>query len=224
MKKLFSITVALLFFNAATAQDEELYPSVNHQVSINATVFIKQFLTLSNNVTAINSPYFVTYKNLKNGKGFRAGIGGNFNTRKDNPNNGITYSTSQTVAVNLRVGVEKQERLNERWLFYYGLDALYNYNLSRTKSTSVGGFPPKPNEIISDNESFSAGAGPVLGVEFKLGKRISLNTETTAYLTAGENRRRITNPNFPNFDTNEYTSTGNLNIIIPTSIFFVLHF
>lgn len=225
MKKLFALSLLLVCFVSIHAQGNEEPDKVyNHQLSLNATNFISNYLTFNNNAIVSNSPYIVAYKYLENGKGLRAGVGVNFANTKQNPNNGQTSVKTNTMGLDLRLGYESQFNLSKHWLFYLGLDAVYAYDLSRTVTTSVQGFPPTPQEISSDNESFNAGAGPVLGLEFKINKRISLNTETTAYFIYRENRRRITNPNFGSFNTNEFTASTRMNIIIPTSIFFVLHF
>lgn len=225
MKKLLSIFAALLFCVAAFAQENETNSSEpSNQLSLNVTSFISNYLTFNPNGIVSNSPYIITYKHLVDGAGLRLGLGGNLSSTSQNPNNGQTLSKTNTMDIDVRLGFEMQERLNKRWLFYYGADVRYAYDLTRTTSSSVGGFPPQQQDISSETEAFTAGAGPVLGIEFKLGKRISINTETTAYANYRERRRRITNPNFGAFNTNEFNAIRNFNIIIPTSVFFVLHF
>lgn len=225
MKKALLTTILFVFCIAAFAQnDEPTETTYKNQIGVNATTFIKQFLSLGNNVFASNSPYVVTYKHINNNKGLRAGAGVVFSEFKQNPNNGSTLTSNKTMNIDLRLGYEWQHSLGKRWGYYFGVDGLYSYDLSRTITSSVSGFPPQTTEIVTDVESFGMGAGPVLGVEFKLSKRISFNAETTAYYTYTERRRRQTNPNFPNFNTNEFSATNNLNIIIPTSLFFVLYF
>jgi hypothetical protein len=223
MKKLFALALLSLFFLGINAQENEssIY---HHQLSLNATSFISNYLTFNNNAIVSNTPFIVAYKNLTNGEGLRAGLGINFVNRRENPNNGLTSVRTNNMGLDIRIGYENQFELSRRWLFYLGIDGVYGYDLNRTVTTSVQGFPPEPKEIVSDNEAFNAGGGPVIGLEFKLSKRLSLNTETTAYLMYRESRRRITNPNFGSFNTNEFSATNSLNIIIPTSIFFVLHF
>lgn len=225
MRKLLSTLAALLFFVAAFAQGNETNSAeYKNQLSLNVTSFISNYLTFNNNAIVSNSPYILTYKHLKNGSGVRVGVGAVLSSSSRNPNNGQTLTKSNTTNINVRLGFEQQEKLSNRWLFYYGGDVRYGYDLDRTVASSVGGFPPQQQDVTSETESFIAGLGPVLGIEFKLGKRISINTETTAYFNYGESRRRITNPNFGNFNTNEFSAARGFNIIIPTSIFFVLHF
>lgn len=203
------------------AQDaEKVY---RHQLSLNATSFIGPYLTFNGNVVS-NSPYLLTYKNINKGRGLRTAIGGTFNSRSQNPGNGNNLSKNANGRLSFRIGYEFQEELSKRWLYYVGIDAVYGYELSRTKTSVVQGFPPQNTEIITGTENFGFGGGPVFGLEFKLGKRISLNTETTVYLTYNEIRSVNNNPGFPSFSSTSFTASTAASIVIPTSIFFVFHF
>jgi hypothetical protein len=128
------------------------------------------------------------------------------------------------MTADVRIGAEWQHGITKRWLFYNGVDAGYTYNLSRIKSSTVGGFPPEPVEITTENEEFGVFVGPVLGIEFKINNRISFNAETTLYYTYSESRRRENNPQFGQFNENRFTAASNFRIIVPTSLFFVFSF
>lgn len=225
MKKLVVFIFTVIFCNSLKAQDTSFNSSIyNHQIGLNATEFIKQFLILNNNNLPNNSPYLVTYKYLTNGKGLRTGLGATMTNSNRNPNNGTSSISTQGLSINFRIGYEKQYSISKRWQYYVGFDVLYDYSLSRTKTASVSGFPPQTTEISSGTESFGVAGGPVLGVQFMLGKRISFNAETNAYYRYSETRISQNNPQFPQFSTNDFTSRNTLGITIPTNLFFIIHF
>ena len=225
MKKLVVFIFAVSFCMGLKAQDTSFNSSIyQHQLGLNGTEFIKQFLILNNNNLPNNSPYLLTYKYITDGVGLRTGLGGTMTNSSRNPNNGTPSISTQGMTINFRIGFESQYTLGKRWLYYVGFDAFYDYSLSRTKTSSTSGFPPKTTEITSGTESFGVGAGPVLGIQFMLGKRISFNAESNAYYRYSENRVSQTNPQFPQFSTNEFTSRNALGITIPTNLFFIIHF
>lgn len=225
MKKLVVFIFSLSLFLSANAQDTSFNSSdYPHQLGLNSTEFIKQFLILNNNTLPNNTPYLLTYKHIDDGSGLRMGLGGTMTNSSRNPNNGTPSISTQGMTINVRIGFESQHKLSKRWLYYVGFDAFYDYSLSRTKTSSTSGFPPQTTEITTGTEGFGVGAGPVLGIEFKLGKRISLNAESTAYYRYSELRGSQNNPQFPQFNTNDFTARNSLGITIPTNLFFVIHF
>ncbi|MDL5049007.1 hypothetical protein QQ054_23625 [Oscillatoria amoena NRMC-F 0135] len=212
----------LLLSQAAFAQtDDELKPE--HQIGVNATLFIKQFLSF-NNTIAGSSPFLVTYKYIESNQGWRIGVGGSNATTKNNSNTIFGASSNSSLLIDTRLGYEWQKGLDKRWLLYYGVDAVYSYSKFRFTTNALGGgFPQKIEEVISSNEGFSAGGGPILGVEFKISKRIRLNAETTAYATYSETRRREINTQFIGFERNDYSASSRMFITVPTSIFFIIN-
>lgn len=220
------VKLALIAFLIISAQaiaqtDEEQKPT--HQIGVNASLFIKQFLSFNNTIAGI-SPHLVTYKYIEDNQGWRIGLGGNNTKTKNNTNSPTGLSSNSNMTIDTRLGYEWQKGLDKHWLLYFGVDAVYSYSKSRfTSSVLGGGFPQKQEEMISSIEGFSAGGGPILGVEFKINKRISLNAETTAYVTYGENRRREINTQFIGFERNEYSALSRVLVTVPTSIFFIIN-
>ncbi|MGV3598336.1 MAG: outer membrane beta-barrel protein [Bacteroidota bacterium] len=211
----------LLLSQAAFAQtDDDLKPE--HQIGVNATLFIKQFLSFNDNVFN-SSPYSLTYKYIDQNEGWRIGLGGSNTSSKSNPNNGTNITSNTNINIDARLGYEWQKKLDKRWLMYYGLDGIYSYSKFRsTSSIQSGGFPPKTEEVISSTEDFGFGGGPILGMEFKINKRISLNAETAAYFNYRETRIRDINTAFVGFQRNEFTANTSLFINLPTAIFFII--
>lgn len=220
MKKIFAL-LAIFSVLPAFSQDEPTNP---HQLGINATLFIKQFLAFNNNTLATNNPYLVTYKHINNARGLRAGVGFSYSGSSSNPNSGSPLTTTSNMTVNARLGYEWQKNLSKHWLLYYGADVTYDYLLSRVKAASTSGFPPQQVEVTTENENYGFGAGPVLGIEFRLGKSISFNAEANCYYKYTEMRRRESNSQFPTFSVNQFTARNSIDLIVPTSLFFVLKF
>lgn len=221
MKLKLSLIAFLLFSTAAGAQTEnEAKPA--HQIGVNATFFVKQFLSF-NDLIVPNNPYNLTYKYIEDKQGWRVGLGGNNATQKSNPNNGQSISNSKSLSIATRLGYEWQKPLDNRWLAYYGADVTYSYTKNRTTSRiPTGGFPQTTEEILVSNESFAVGGGPVLGIEFKLSKRISFNAETSLYFAYSEFRRNDINAFFIGSKQTDFSARTSTAITLPTSLFFII--
>lgn len=219
--KLALIAFLMISVPAIAQTDQEQKPT--HQIGVNATLFIKQFLSFNNTIGG-GSPYLLTYKYIEGNQGWRIGFGGSNAKTKNNTNSITGLNSNSSLTIDTRLGYEWQKGLDKHWLLYYGVDAVYSYSKLHFKNTTLGGgFPQKQEDVISSTESFSAGGGPILGVEFKINKRISLNAETTGYVTYSESRRREINTQFIGFDRNEYSASSRVFITIPTSIFFIIN-
>jgi hypothetical protein len=220
--KLKLILIAFILCTTATIAQTEDEAKPAHQIGVNASLFIKQFLSFNETSTTL-SPYMLTYKYIEDNQGWRIGAGA-FNTNTKTNTNSLSGLTSNTtLTIDTRLGYEWQKGLDKRWLVYYGVDGTYSYSKTRSTNTvQTGAFPPKTEEMISSSESFTIGGGPVLGMEFKINKRISLNTETTAYFSYNETRRREVNTFFIGFERNDYTAFSRVLVSLPTSIFFII--
>jgi hypothetical protein len=212
--------------NSAAKQDNPQIsepPQRTHQIGVNATRLIKELFSFNNNQLSTTNPYIITYKNIMGKGAFRFGVGGISSKVKTNPNNGQALSTSINKSVNLRVGYELRRYLSKNWRCYYGLDAVYNYNLSRFSSqTPPSGFPPTSKDISNNSENFSAGGGGVLGFEFFISSRVSFNVETQAYFLYGEDRSQEKNFFFTGSNSSSFSSVNSFQVVLPTALFFVV--
>ncbi len=163
MKILPYLIIFLLSTTSIFAQ-EETKPEVKSkkikELGINATGFLSSYLSFNSGLIDPGA-YILTYKSLKeNGKGFRLGFGVFLDTANDDEN-----------FINLRIGYEKQNKINERWTYYWGFD--FVANLSDFEG----------NEL-QDNTGI--GVGPVFGLQHHFSDKIGLSTESSFYfLTKG---------------------------------------
>ncbi len=141
------------------------------QFGINATQFAKQFFVSS--ASGESNPYIIVSKYIMGKKAVRMGLGVNYVSEKETQDRFSDSKITNNQSIAFRLGYEKQALLSEHWLAYYGADLVANYR--NVGSSSDSGFD---KVTISDN-SKDYGIFGVLGVEYKINKRISLATEST---------------------------------------------
>jgi hypothetical protein len=200
---------------------KELNP-YKHQIGINTTLFIKQFLSFSDNNIMADNPYLFTYKYIGNkGTGLRTGLGFSFVGNKNSSNGNVGLVPDSTDSrFYFRVGYEKQFVLSKHWIAYGGIDV--RYQTEKTKVvTTVSTFPQNQVSTIS-NKNLNIGLGPVLGFEFIINKRMSLNAEATVIYFYNEQRKKIEDSRFPALNSDSYTSRSLASISVPTTLFFIV--
>jgi len=130
------------------------------ELGINATGFLSSYLSFNSGLIDPGA-YILTYKSLKeSGKGFRLGFGVLLDTENDDEN-----------FINLRIGYEKQNEINDRWTYYWGFDFVANLSDFEGNSTQ---------------ENTGIGIGPVFGLQHHFSDKIGVSTESSFYfLTKG---------------------------------------
>lgn len=154
-----------------------------NELGLDMTPFIKLYLNFSNNGGYNYQPsYMLTYRRYFKNSNFRSAIGGNYlYSESPSPYNGdslnIKYFNKQSSFV-LRIGYEFFQNLSRRWQVYYGADLRTTYSHQRNDAPYWnGGYA---NGIETTDNGF--GLAPVLGVRFKMSKRVSLITESSFLL------------------------------------------
>lgn len=117
-------------------------------------------------------PFLFSLKSLKNNKVIRFGMNFKVDTKDEDLNGGI-LKTAET-SVKLRLGREWVMPLHKRFDLFYGFDAVGTYDLERSKFDFI-------DDLVSKDQQYGIGAGPFLGVYFKLGEHVRFSTETYAY-------------------------------------------
>ncbi|MBK8563891.1 MAG: hypothetical protein IPN76_11250 [Saprospiraceae bacterium] len=121
----------------------------------------------------LKDPFLFSLKTLKDNKVWRIGANAKVDQKEEDSFNGLLKTTE--TSVKLRLGREWVMPLHKRFDMYYGLDAVGTYDLDRSKF-QFG------DSLISRDQQFGIGAGPLLGVYFKLGEHVRFSTETYAYV------------------------------------------
>ena len=132
--------------------------------------------------------HFIAYKKGVGRWRLRAGLGGTLYAATDT---GGVYPNSdqerRSWSLDGRVGIERPAALGKRWSAYIGLDLMAGvWRSSRYR------LDPTFTNGDEETDGLRLGAGPLLGLEFKLNRSIALVTETTAYLWWSRARSRLT--------------------------------
>lgn len=176
-----------------------------NELGLDATGFIKYFSQISNNGFTETGPplYLLTYRRYGKCGNFRAGIGGRLSDVQ------LPYEYSTTLepilvsqisrALNARIGWEFYNELSSRWQVFYGMDFLGSVNYSRNDNTSNFG---SYYLVGRESQGFSMGLAPVLGMRFRINKRICLTAESSLSVSYSRQKRTeyitdLPNPNVP---------------------------
>lgn len=219
MKKSILLLITLLFtltniLNAQTSQKDQPGKQKFHELGINVTTFINEFVSLNNNDADLGN-YMVTYKYHIGKNAFRFGLGGRF-SQLDEPVGGGNRVTKEN-KFDLRAGYEWNKPISKRWSFYYGLDAIAGNNQSVTVAVNS-------DEVTTTDKSTYFGGGGLIGVQFFINSHISIATESSLYyqheMTITKADFRLDpSSNFEETKTNDFADFG-----VPTALFFVIRF
>jgi hypothetical protein len=181
MKKLVFITTLLCMISALQAQEstEKVY---KNEFGIDGTNFVKQFLNFNSSssptsATPYSPVYYLTYRRKFEKGNIRFGAGGNF-TNNNDASQYVPDSLDfrfHNHTVNLRLGWEFAENLSKRWEVFYGLDMRCNFikNLDEYQENSSSYYTGY--ESITNGYNLS----PLLGIRFRISKRLSVSTEAS---------------------------------------------
>lgn len=215
MRTPFFTLVFLSIFSRLSAQ--EAAPSdIHNEIGLNFTSFLDEAIDFGGGNTTLD-PYLFTYKNINGlGRGFRMGAGFKFNRSKGDPTGNFfdEDAKSSTSNMDLRFGSERQHKISNRWLYYYGFDGLMGFNIANITSDGAK---------IKTSSAYG-GLGPVIGVQFMLSDRIGLLTEASFYLrqSFSEEETSFDSPFEP--DDKLKTNSTNLNFQVPTNIYLFFRF
>jgi opacity protein-like surface antigen len=150
-----------------------------YEVGVNGTYFFKQFLNFSgktnvdSSTNVLETPYYLTSK-FKIGKGFlRIGVGVKINSENTSSSKTADYKINNNNDYQLRLGYERQRRLNRKCSLYYGADILGGLNDLTVHSNSGFDF------VTLSDRSWVIGVAPVAGFRVQLWENIALSTETS---------------------------------------------
>jgi hypothetical protein len=217
-----AITVLLIFaaIAGATAQDTAKQ-QLKHQLGINATIFVKEFLSFNSISDVADNPYLLTYKYMMgNTSALRAGAGIRLLSQKQSSSALTNVPDSTLLNYYLRVGYEKQFTLTKHWIGYIGGDIRWEYEKTVSKTT-VASIPPNQVSTVTTKNT-ALGAGPVVGIEFLINRRLSLSAGGALLYFYKEKRQTAEDSRYPSLTTNDYTATNNTAIILPTTIYFII--
>jgi hypothetical protein len=174
MNKLYLIF--LLLSNSIWAQDSIPRPIIHKQFGLNATQFIKTFLAFTSSTPQI-SKYTVSLKthNENTQRAKRASYGVSFLFAAPLSSND---DLNIVIEFNGKWGIEKRTKLTPKWTFYRGADFLSSVELTSTEQSGFG---------RQGSFGVNIGGGPMMGIEYRINKRMVLATEAAFYPSIGVN-------------------------------------
>jgi hypothetical protein len=197
----------------ASAQDTLLYwPKV--ELGMNITQTLAGFFNAGSQALPTD-PYLFSLKFPGARSTFRTSVNARFRNREEIINFGQRLITERTF--NFRAGLEWRRTLTPRFSFYYGFDAVLQYELERVDFNTGGG------RIELGSNSTGFGAGPLMGLMFHLTPKILLSTESNLYGIASSGKEKDqTDPAIP--PTEQRTRQFELIPTIPNSLYVFFRF
>lgn len=189
-----------------------------HEIGINSTSVLGQFLKFDENET-LQSPYLLTYKFGWKKHTFRAGIGLDISNSESFIDGTTDKITSNVSDLNWRVGYEYRINFGKKCLGTFGADFI-----GRTTRDELISDTSFDRVTISEN-SDGFGGGVVIGLQYKLTKRLMLGTEGAFYYMQEQVVKNNIFENNQQFDADpEVTNTEFTLNILPSTIFLIFHF
>jgi hypothetical protein len=164
-------------------------------------------------------PYFLNFKLVHKDVALRTGFGvGILSTKEIEILNTNQKGKIESVNFfNFKGGLEIQTPIDDKWRLYYGFDALVGYRKGQNDYSIDGGV----TNISLTEKTF--GLGPILGIQYRIGKRISLQTEATLYFSNTNSTRLISYADQPNVVFPPSTkSVFSMPIGIPRSLYVII--
>jgi hypothetical protein len=181
MKK--TLLVLLLSFTLVTAysQDTTRQNKVCHnEFGLDATGFMKEFFNFNNaQYQSYYSPtYYLTYRRHFKKANFRFAVGGDYNNDvvpSQNQYDPTIVYADKSFDFSARIGMEMFSELNKHWQVFYGVDFIASYNYEkRDDRYSMDGYTAG-----EESSTQNIGLAPMLGIRYRVSKRLSLTTESS---------------------------------------------
>lgn len=169
-----SLLIILLFASSDLfAQRKDKPGKAQKVIGINITSTLAGFFN-SGGQDIPKDPFLFSFKVDKGDHALRFGLDFSVDHNESSVSN--TFRNVQEDDFKIRGGYEWQMPISNRFTMHYGFDGLLTYYYQKT------GVDFFPSNLSSFEKTRGIGGGPFLGVTFQLTDRVSLSTETYAYL------------------------------------------
>lgn len=159
MKKSTTLFLLLLAAAAAFSQNDSL--ALRRQFGFDAAGFFDRYLIFGSGGGATSTPFYLSFKKMKDGKITRMGLGADLSVKESG-----TTGVNSTHRVHFRVGGERFHDFGKRWRAFYGTDFRLLFGF-----TGIGNTGNNATQVF-------LGPAPLFGLQFRLNERLSLATET----------------------------------------------
>lgn len=183
------LIIALCFIGLSTfAQDTTKVKQHLNEFGIDVTGFLKEYLNFGVSDPALYSPsytptYYLTYRRHFNCGNLRVQVGGSYSNNQisSNYNSDTNRYYEKGYSINTSIGWEFYDNLGKKWQVFYGADLRGSYVYSNNDDNTSGVVTANGslffNGWLSKTQIY--GLAPLLGIRFKLTKRLSILTETS---------------------------------------------
>jgi hypothetical protein len=184
----YSITPFFLFLSAYCLHAQDAPVTYNNDVGFNTT-FALQGVFNSN-----QTPFSLMYKKyVAEKRAWRLGVDTYVNINKtDSKTSTSSFTDYSSGYVGLVVGMEKQNQIDKRWVWYYGGDFVPYHSFTNSDSFSNG-------ELFWEEQykEFGLGLRPFLGIRFDISPRLYLSAEANLLLSYARTKSYASNVNDP---------------------------
>lgn len=179
MKKLSLIIAICIMGLSVFAQDTTKH--YRNEFGIDVTGFLKQYLNFGNSQqypTVYTPTYYLTYRRHFSGFNFRLAIGGDFTNNQvpSGYSNDSIMNYSRGYSLYASLGWEFYSNLSKKWQVYYGADLRTSLVYSNSDANNDMG---PSYEIGSISKTQTITFAPLLGIRFKITRRLSILTEAS---------------------------------------------
>lgn len=214
MKPFLTILFLLgLYFNIYAQITENENQGKRFEVGVNASSFVKNFISLNNSEASIN-PYVFHFKVLNNNKGLRVHFGFNSSFFQIDNN---SFRETNTILGKLKIGYEQRTIASKKWMAMYGFDAIGNIQNIKTSSVTF-------EEVDINNQVIEFGLSPFLGFAFYITPKIYLSTEASIDVIniASKTKTNFGDPLVP--DQTNVSNDFRVSTKLPTNLNFTIKF
>ncbi|MFN0032768.1 MAG: hypothetical protein ACKVOR_11465 [Flavobacteriales bacterium] len=221
MRIITTLICVCVLINNVRAQEDNSF----HELGLNATPFINQYLDFGDDDDELISPFTLTYERRFGIWGMRFGMGllSSTDLQKaddDQTEPSIRFSNTTMAA---RAGAVRYIELSKKFSLKYGMDAFFIYDTEKSVTTVNTLFGNEQKTTIS-TLTWESGLSPFLFVQFHLTNNFSLGTELLGKASYISTVEKEEDSQFPDFNDRQETVGNRFTISAPTSLFFILRF
>lgn len=169
--------------NAQYVPNNEYYYSKN-EIGVSVTSILSNVLSF--NANNVQTPYGIFYRHRFDKMFLRVGLDLSYDKSDDSsfdPATGVFFDSElETTLANLRIGLEKNIQISRKFQFFGGVDVFGHFE-SENNTLNFN--------FRSEETRYLAGLGPAIRLEYKLGKRIFISTESTLYFGYGTDKSEV---------------------------------
>jgi len=188
MKTLIAPFFFLFFVSYLQAQDSPVPPTYKNDIGFNTTFALQGVFNSG------ETPFSLMYKRYKTeNKAWRLGMDTYVNiTKTDSKSSTSSFMDISSGYIGLVAGMEKQNRIDKRWVWYYGGDFVPYYSFNDQNQFANG-------ELLYEYEYKELGLGfrPFLGIRFDISPRLYLSAEANILLSYARVQNYSKNVNEP---------------------------